>query len=282
MDEIFELIAKRMDGMSKTHKKLANYILENKSNVSFLNISNLAKLSGTSEASIVRFCTYLGYKGYPDFKKELQASVEQRLSIRERLAISANVYENKESFVADIFRDDINNINTTLENLDMNTFFSVCEQILKAKRICIIAGRSAVALGSFLEYYLNLILGNVCLISFVESQADGLSFFGPETLVIGITFSRYTKATLEAMAYAHEQGCVCVAITDSFKSPVVPYSQYAFFTETNMWSLLDTYVAPLTLINAILAYISKLKKDNINERLKTFEKSWKYFNIFDE
>ena len=181
MNEIFEQIAKDMESMSKTHKKLACYLLENHSTVAFLNINTLARLSEVSEATIVRFCTQLGFKGYPDFKKKLQESVAQRLSFKERLAISPTAYGNDECFVTNIFRDDIQNINTTLENMDLSTFYTVVNLLENADQICIVCGRSAVSLGLFLNYYLELILGNSCIIT-SESDSTSLSKFGPNTV----------------------------------------------------------------------------------------------------
>lgn len=280
MYEIYERIAKSMDGMSKTQKKLAKYILQDRAGVSFLNISKLARLSGVSEASIVRFAAYLGFDGYPALKTALQESAQEQLSIKERLTISYSAYGERESIVADVFRDDINSITQTLENIDMNTFFQVAEKIMKARRIYICAGRSAIALGHFLHYYLDMILGNTVTVYFPTNQADCLMDIGPDDLMIGITFSRYTQDTVRVMEYACNKGCVTAAITDTLFSPIVAYATHSLFVETKMPSVLDSYVAPLSLINALIAYISRCKNKELEQRIQQLEEVWSQFDVF--
>lgn len=285
MDEIFEQIARQRENMSKTHKKLADYILENRSTVPFLNISNLARLSGASEASIVRFCTQLGFSGYPDFKKALQATVEKRLSIRERLQISGDAYDDdNHTFVANIFKDDINSISATLEGLNMDTFFSVMDELQRAKHIVISANRSALSLGVFLEYYLRMILGDAVLLSQIPiiMEDEIIARFDENTAVIGITFYRYTKSTVHLMEYAHKRGCVTIALTDTLRSPVVPFAKYSLFAETRLPSLSETYAGPLSIVNAMIIYLSKVHRAQLDEKLQTLEKRWADFDVFDE
>ena len=285
MDEIFQLIIKNRESMSKTQRKLADYIVENRSQVPFLNITSLATLSNTSEASIVRFCTFLGFKGYPEFKNALQASLQEKLSIRERLKMSDVAYANDDhAFIADIFHDDINSISTTLENLDMNVFFQIIQELQDARQIVIISYRSALSLGVFLEYYLHLIFDHVTLLptaSLIE-QDEVISGFDSETVVFGITFYRYTKETIHLMEYASRRGCSTIALTDTLQSPVIPFSKHALFAETRLPGMSETYTGPLSIINAIIIYLSKLRKDKLDRKLQSMEQRWVDFDIFDE
>lgn len=285
MEEIFEIIARRRGHLSKAQKKLADYILNNRTAVPFLNISSLARSAGASEATVVRFCNGLGFKGYPDFRQAMQEAVERQLSIRERLRISENAYTDKSpDFLARIFEDDISNIRATLETLNMNTFFDAMDALISAKSVVISANRSAVALGLFLEYYLRLILGNVVLLSntHVSMEDEVLSEFGKDTVVIGITFHRYTKNTIRLLEYAYNQGCTTIAITDTLQSPAVPFASYAMFAETRLPSLMETFSGPLSIINAIIIYLGRVRSQELDDRLKKMENYWTDFDVFDE
>lgn len=285
MNEIFELIARNKESMSKQQRKLADYIMENQSQVPFLNITALANLSNTSTASIVRFCKNLGYKGYPDLQNALRASVQQRLSIRERLQMQGAVYTDDDyAFIERVFHDDVNSINATLAGLDMDRFLAVMRELQSAQRIIIIAYRSALSLGTFLEYYLRLILDHVVLYptaSFME-QDELLSALDEHTVVLGITFYRYTNETIRLMEYAHRHGCVTIALTDTLQSPVVPYARYTLCAETRLPGMFETYAGPLTIINAMVSYLSKVRRDQLDRKLQSMETRWADFDVFDE
>ena len=173
-----EQIAEKYEEMSKTQKRIANYILQNMTNVSYFNIQKLAAQVQTSEASILRFCTFLGYKGFPEFKAALQKTVTSQMGISERLKISYEAYDEKESGIAEIFRQDMTRIENTLKQLDMDVFLKACNELILAKKIYILAARSAAALGQFFQYYLNMTLGNVELITGMDCHADLRSYKG--------------------------------------------------------------------------------------------------------
>ena len=285
MDEIFDKIIKQKEDMSPALKKLAEYILANRSDVSFMTITALAEASGTSEATIVRFCNSLGYFGYPDFKADLQSSVQKRLSIRERLHMSDIAYDNDEhAFIAEIFRNDMNSIQTTLEGLDMDNFVDIMNELLKAKHVVITASRSAQAIGSFLEYYLQMILDDVVMLDklSVIKEDEVISSFSEDTAVIGITFHRYSKSTIRTMKYAYDRGCVTIALTDMLQSPIVPFSRYSLFAETKLPSLLETFAGPISLVNAMIIYLSKARRPELDKKLELLERRWVDFDVFDE
>ena len=285
MDEIFENIAKKRDQMSKTQRKIADYIISNQSHVPFLNITTLAKASGTSESSIVRFCTFLGYQGFPEFKNALQNSIRHKLSIRERLQLSETAYNNNNhSFLTEVFNNDINSIQTTLNNLDMDYFEEILRILLKAPKIIIVAYRSVFSIGYFLEYYLQMILGNTVMLSNVSqiTEDEILADLDSDTVVLGITFHRYTKKTIGIMEYAYNRGCTTIAITDTLQSPVIPFSKYNLLAETRLPSMTETFAGPFSIVNAIIIYLVRERRTELNRRLEHLEKPWSDFDVFDE
>ncbi len=276
-----EKIVEHYEKMSKTQKKIANYVLQNITAVSYYNIQQLAEAAGTSEASILRFCNFLGYKGFPEFKKEVQTTAKAQLSMKDRLEISKKAYDEKESGIAEVFRQDIRRIEHTLDRLDMNVFFEACQKIILARKIYILAARSAAALGLFFQYYLNMTLGNVELITSMDCGADKLCELSGEDVVIGITFTRYSKVTEEMFNYAAERGAVTLAITDLEISPIVKNAAYCFLTETSMPSYIDSFAAPLTLINAILVEIGRNRSIELTNRISKLDAFSQHFQLFE-
>lgn len=280
MPNVYEMIAKKYDEMSRSQQKIAKYILENKAEVSFMNVSALAKAIGVSEATIIRFATFMNYCGYPQMQKDLQAQTQKQLSMKERLYISYDAYKDQNSGIIKIFMDEIGRLRDTMESLEAENFFNVIEVIKKARRIAVVAGRSAMSLGYFMQYYLDMMMGNVVLIGNSDNSEAKICDFTKDDLVIGLTFYRYTKSTCDLIHFAHENGIPTICITDRMTSPVIRDSTYYFLAETSMPTYLDSFVAPLTIINAILTYVGKAKSDIIDGRIGKLEKIWKCNGTF--
>lgn len=278
---IREKIAEQYEKMSKTQKKIAGFILQNITAVSYYNIQQLAEAVGTSEASILRFCTFLGYRGFPEFRSAVREDAENQNSMKSRLEISNRTYNEKETGIAEVFRQDMDRIGKTLAQLDMDQFFKACQEIILAKRIFILASRSASSLGQFFQYYLNMTLGRVQLISCLDCRADLLCDVSGDDVVIGITFNRYSRVTVETFRYAAECGATAIAITDSPVSPIVKHANYCFLTETSMPSYIDSFVAPMTLINAFLVEIGRNRSIELGDRLGKLDSFSQNFKIFE-
>lgn len=280
MNTIYDRIAKKTDSMSKSQKKIAQFILSNRDDVAFMNVSELADAADVSEASIVRFALFMEYKGYPQLQNELQDAARERLSIKDRLTMSYTEYDENDAGIAKIFNEDINRIQKTLSGLNFETLHTVVEKLLDARKIFIICGRSAVALGMFFQYYLDMALGNVELVSSFEGNEEKMYDICGEDVAIAFTFDRYTRKTVELLEFAEQRGAVTVSVTDTMVSPVIRNSRYYFLTETRLDSYLDSFVAPLSLINAILTYIGKCKNSELEERLSKLENIWQSFDVF--
>ncbi|QHE52801.1 MurR/RpiR family transcriptional regulator [Pontibacillus sp. HMF3514] len=280
MQNVYQHISAKIPEMSKSQKRIATYILENPNTAPFLNVAKLAKLSGVSEATTVRFANFLGFSGYPELQQQLQQSVQQQLTTYERLEMSTQVYDDEEKGIYEIFQDDMTNIKTTMEKLDLHSFHQIVDILLNADRVFIVANRSALSLGVFLQYYLNMILGNTELIQTIETKTESLNTLNENDVVIGMSFARYTKSTIDIIQYAREKGASTVAITDHLLSPLVPYVDYSLVASTKMPTFLDSFVAPLSLINALVTYVGKHKTKDFQERLKQLEETWNHFDIF--
>ncbi|SEA98880.1 DNA-binding transcriptional regulator, MurR/RpiR family, contains HTH and SIS domains [Thalassobacillus cyri] len=281
MENVYQQIAGKMSGLSKSHVRIATYILENQTTAPFLTVGKLAKMAGVGDATVVRFATSLGYSGYAEMQQFMQSSVQKQLTTAERLKMSEEVYDKEASGVYEVFQDDISNIQATMEKMDEQAFHQAVDSLVRARKVYIIANRSASSLGVFLHYYLNIILKNSELLQSVEASAEKLSDLEEEDVVIGISFSRYTKSTIQMFSYAKEKKAATIAITDNLLSPLVPHADIPLAASSQMPSLIDSFVAPLSLINALITFVGKEKQVDIHERLDVLEGIWDHFEVFD-
>ncbi|MCG7344116.1 MurR/RpiR family transcriptional regulator [Sporosarcina sp. ACRSL] len=277
---VFQHIAENMNQLSKSHKKIANYLLKNANMVPFFKVATLAKKAGVSEATVVRFATTLGYSGYPEMQQHMQNSIQQQLTTMDRLKLSSQVYDDKEKVIYDIFNDDISNIKATMENLDVEAFHRAAQLLLNAKKIYISANRSTASLGIFLHYYLNIILENSELLGSFEVISEHLYNLNEDDVVIGISFARYSSSTINTVAFAKDMGASTISITDNLLSPLFQHSDVTLTAASDMPSFIDSFTAPLSLINALIVYLGKEREKEVEIRLTRMEEIWSKFGSF--
>ncbi|UOQ92896.1 MurR/RpiR family transcriptional regulator [Halobacillus shinanisalinarum] len=277
---VYQLIAEKFSLMSKSQKKIASYVLEHTNTVPFFNVANLAAETGVAKATVVRFAVFLGYSGYPELQQDMQHSVKQQLSTTERLRMSSQIVEGKDQIIYDIFHRDQENIQSTMQQLDEKSFLKAVEALLEAKNIYISANRSASSLGVFLQYYLSIMLGNSEMVSTVEDSAEQLYELGENDVVFAISYSRYTMSTINMAAYAKQQGATTIVLTDSLLSPLIPHADIALTASSQLPTFIDSFIAPLSLINALVAVIGKERMREVEMRLEKFEDIWDKLDIF--
>lgn len=277
---IYKKISTKREQMSKSQHIIADYILENPHSIPFITGAKLATLTGVSEATVVRFATFLGYSGYNDLQRHLADTIEKQLNTVERYSMASSEYTDTEKVVFDNFNDDIKNIQTTMSQLNIDEFELATTHILHAERIYIIANRSAVSLGTFLQYYFNIILGKSELVTTTEAAFDQIYDINERDVVIGISYARYTKSTLNAVSYAMKKNATIIALTDHFSSPITSYADISLFASSHMQSFLDSFVAPLSMINTLIAYVGNKAGVDIKERLEEFEQLWDHYDVF--
>lgn len=278
-EDIYQKIMDKRDDMSKSQSKIARYLIKHPDSAPFMTASKLARSVGVGEATVVRFAVFLGYKGYPDMQRHMQEALKRQWTTVERLQLTSD--DTKEESVAkEILHDDMVNIKTTLQDLDFDHFNQAVQAITKAKNIYIIAYRSAVSLGSFLEFYLDLVLQNTELIRQADGISEHLLGITERDLVIGIGFSRYTKRTVEVMRYAQEKGARTLCITDHLLSPLVPFSDIRLIAAGDINSFINSFVAPLSVINALITAVTRCDQTRVKKRLEELEQLWESFHVF--
>ena len=281
--DILAVIQENIHTFSKGQKKIANFILESYDKAAFMTASRLGKKVGVSESTVVRFAAELGYDGYPDMQKSLQKMIRNRLTSVQRIEVT-NDRLGDQDLLSMVLQSDIEKIRVTLEELDRENFEKAVDAIVSARKIYIIGVRSSAAIASFLHFYFNLIFENVYLVSANTSSEgfEGLLRDGEGDGVIGVSFPRYSSRTVQAMSFARDRKATTVAITDSEASPLAPISQYTLKARSDMASFVDSLVAPLSLVNALLVAVSQRKNDDLAHTFRTLEEIWEEYGVYEK
>ena len=281
--DILTVIQENMSTFSKGQKRIANYILESYDKAAFMTASKLGKTVNVSESTVVRFASELGYDGYPSMQKSLQKMIRNRLTSVQRIEVSYDRFGDQ-NVLTSVLQSDIEKIRMTLEEVDHQSFENAVEAIVKARRIYIIGVRSSASLATFLHFYLNLIFDNVVLIgaSTASEVYENLIKVGAEDVVIGISFPRYSSRTVHGMKFAKDQGAATIAITDSEASPLAATSTYTLKARSDMASFVDSLVAPLSLVNALLVAVSRKKNEDLANTFQKLEKIWEEYGVYEK
>ena len=281
--DILAVIQENIHTFSKGQKKIANFILESYDKAAFMTASRLGKKVGVSESTVVRFAAELGYDGYPDMQKSLQKMIRNRLTSVQRIEVT-NDRLGDQDLLSMVLQSDIDKIRMTLEELDRESFERAVDAIVSAKKIYIIGVRSSAAIANFLHFYFNLIFENVCLVSANTASEvfESLLRVGEGDVVVGVSFPRYSSRTVQAMNFARDRGATTVAITDSEASPLAPISHYTLKARSDMASFVDSLVAPLSLVNALLVAVSQRKNDDLAHTFQTLEDIWDEYGVYEK
>ena len=278
--DLMRAIKMRLPRLSKGQKLIAAYILEHYDKAAFMTAGKLGTSIGVSESTVVRFANELGFSGYPKLQKSLQELIRNKLTSVQRIELS-NDYMTQETALKGVLKADMENIKATLENINYQTFEDIVNSLFKARKIYIIGLRDSSALSEFLAFYLNLILDNVKVVAYgVSDIFEQMLNVNEEDIVIGIGFPRYTTRTIEALSFAKSKNANIVVITDSLLSPLAAKADYTLIAQSNMTSFVDSLVAPLSVINALIIAVGLREKEKISTKFSTLENIWEEYKVY--
>ncbi|MHB8063459.1 MAG: MurR/RpiR family transcriptional regulator [Ruminiclostridium sp.] len=282
-NDLINIIQQKYDDFSKGQKLIANYIVNHYDKAAYVTAAKLGEICGVSESTVVRFAIELGFDGYPKLQKVLQELIKSRLTSVQRIEVSSNRI-NEDNILKSVLQSDIDKIKITLEQVDHTDFNDIVETILTAKRIFILGVRSSATLASFLGFYFNLIFDNVRLVhtTSVSEMFEQIIRAQEGDVVIGISYPRYSKRTIKAMQFAKDQGAKTIALTDSIESPVAQCADMSLFARSDMASFVDSLVAPLSLINALIVAIGMRRKDEVYNTFERLEKIWDEYQVYEK
>lgn len=268
--------------MSKGQKRLANFIINHYDQAVFMTAAKLGKQVDVSESTTVRFAVLLGYDGFPQFHNALQEHVMTKLNSVQRMEVSFGRIE-QDRILDTVLQSDIDKIKMTLEQTDRNAFAQAVNLILEAEHIYIVGIRSCAPLAGFLSYYLNQIVPDVHLVgaSSYSELFEEIVRINEKDVIIGISFPRYSMRTLKAMEFARNQKAKVITITDSVHSPMNQYSSCNLIARSDMASIVDSLVAPLSLINALLVALCMKSQKEVLHTLETMERIWDEYQVYN-
>ena len=279
--DILDKITEARPTFSKGQKRIADFITSHTDKAAFMTAARMGATVGVSESTVVRFAYELGFDGYPELSRSLQQIIKTQLTSVQRIAVTrdrigdGDVLEKVLSF-------DMDKIRRTLEETSRADFQAASEAIAAARSIYVIGDRSAGALAKFIDYYFSLMFDNVRPLhtSSTSELYEQMVRVGPEDVLIGISFPRYSTLTVRACRFAADAGATVVAITDGSGSPLAKLANYLLAARSDMTSFVDSLVAPFCLVNALIVAVGLLKEQEVTDTFERLEKIWSEYSVY--
>ncbi|MCR5802990.1 MAG: MurR/RpiR family transcriptional regulator [Clostridia bacterium] len=282
MSLIFDEITNKMDSMSKGHKAIASYILDNYDKAAYMTASKLGEATGVSESTVVRFTMELGFDGYPHFQNTLKEELKSKLTSVQRLDATER-FADDATAIRDIMQADIDNLKATLNEVSTESFEEAVKTILGAKKIYLMGLRSSSPLSSFMHFYMTLLFDDVIHIhsNSANEVFEQILPISKDDVMIGISFPRYSTRTVNSMAYAKDKGAKVIVITDKDNTALTENADIKLFARSSMASFVDSLAAPLSLINALLVTLGMHRKGHIKSSFEALENLWSKYSVYE-
>ena len=243
--------------------------------------AKLGETVGVSESTVVRYATYIGYNGYPEFQRDLEDWVQNKINSVQKIGAKYGKSSQSE-ILTSVLQADMEKLQDTIHNLDPVAFETAVDIILEAKTVYVMGVRSCEPLADFLHFYLNMIRGNVVLLktTSVSETFEQMIRIDEKDAMIGISFPRYSMRTLKAMEFANDRNAKVITITDSVHSPMNLYSSCNLLARSDMVSIVDSLVAPLSVINALVVAMCLKRPEDVKKNLKNLEEAWNNYQVY--
>lgn len=281
--DFLTLLQEKTPNFSKGQRRIAQYITESYDKAAFMTASRLGKTVNVSESTVVRFAVDLGFDGYPAMQKAMQEMVLNRLTSVQRIEV-ANDRLGGQDVISMVVRSDIEKLRQTEDTVSREEFNNAVNAILKAKRVYILGVRSVAPLANFLGYYLNYMFNNVHVISGVSAgeMFEKIVGVNSEDVVIAFSFPRYSVSTTKGARYCCSAGATVIGFTDSKLSPLGQCCDHVLIAKSDMVSLVDSLVAPLSLINALIVAIAARKEKELSRTFENLERIWDEYDVYEK
>ena len=281
--DILAILQERYPEFSKGQRRIAQYITEAYDKAAFMTANKLGKTVGVSESTVVRFAVDLGFDGYPSMQKAMQEMVLNRLTSVQRIEV-ANDRIGDQDIVSMVIQSDIDKLRQTGETVERAEFQASVDGILNAKRVYVIGVRSVAPLANFLGYYLNYMFNNVRIItaSGTSEMFEQIVGIEKDDVVIAFSFPRYSSATVKAAQYCRSTGAKVIAITDNRQSPLAMNSDHVICAKSDMVSLVDSLVAPLSVVNALIVAIAAKREKQLHRTFDALERIWDQYHVYEK
>ena len=271
-----------MSGFSKGQKLIANYITEHYDKAAYMTAAKLGREVGVSESTVVRFVMEMGFEGYPDFQKSLRELIRAKLTAVQRVEVTNNLIGEGE-VLEKVLCSDMDKIKRTLDGIDKNAFRAAVKNINDAKTCYILGMRASSYLAGFLNYSLRMLSDNVRLIQTTSGSEtfEQMMNIGEGDVLFAVSFPRYSTSIIKGVEFAKRMGADVIALTDSESSPIAAHADQLLVAQSDMASFMDSLVAPLSIINAMVVALSRTKQADLTARLHELEEVWQQYDVYD-
>ncbi len=281
--DILSILQEKAPTFSKGQRRIAGFISESYDKAAFMTASRLGKTVGVSESTVVRFAMELGYDGYPGMQKAMQEMVVNRMTSVQRIGV-ANDRIGDQDVVSMVLQADSEKLRQTGSTVDRGEFQAAVDAILSAKRVFLLGVRSAATLASFLGYYLNYMFQNVHIVtaSGASEMFEKIVGVGPEDVVIAFSFPRYSSTTAKGARYCRSTGATVIGMTDSPLSPLGQNCDHILLVKSDIVSLVDSLVAPLSVTNALIVAIAARREAELSKTFNGLERIWEEYHVYEK
>lgn len=281
--DILAVMNKESHKFSKGQRMICKYITENYDKAAFMTAGKLGKTVGVSESTVVRFASELGYDGYPGMRRAMQGMIRSRLTAVQRIEVAKEQID-RGNLLDAVLSADMDKLRSTLEEINREDFNRAVEEILNARTVYIVGMRSSTSLANFMGFYLNLLLDNVHLVhdTSVSEVYEQVFRIQKGDVFIGISYPRYSSRTIKAMQFAKSTGAFALGITDGPTSPFNGVADLNLYAKSDMVSFLDSLVAPMSLINALIVAIGIQRPENLSETFRRLEGIWTDYDVYEK
>ncbi len=281
--DLLSIVAEKMPELSKGQKQIASYMLDHYDKAAYMTAAKLGSLVGVSESTVVRFANELGFDGYPELQHSLQELIRTKLTTLQRIEIT-NDRIGDSDLLEKVLMSDVDKIRRTLDEIDRESFNDAVDALIGANMIYIIGMRSSSSVASFLYHYLNLIFPHVRLVRTTSGSEifEQILRISSDDVIIGISFPRYSKRIINALEYAKSQSAHVIALTDSAASPIAEPADDLLLAKSDMASFVDSLVAPLSIVNALIVAIGKKKQAELSETFERLENIWDEYEVYEK
>ena len=282
-NDILAILQEQYDSFSKGQRRIAKYITEAYDKAAFMTANKLGKTVGVSESTVVRFAVDLGFDGYPSMQKAMQEMVLNRLTSVQRIEV-ANDRFGSQDVISTVLHADMEKLRQTGETVSRDEFNAAVNAILNAKRVFILGVRSTAPLAEFLGHYMNYMFNNVHVITGcgTSEMFEKIVGVNASDVVIAFSFPRYSSATTKGAQYCRSTGATLIGITDNRESPLGLCSDFVLCAKSGMVSLVDSLVAPLSIVNALIVAIAAKREKELHRTFDALERIWDEYNVYEK
>ena len=281
--DLFARIEACSPEFSKGQRAIASFLTAHHDKAAYMTAGALGRTVGVSESTIVRFAAELGYEGYPQMQKALRASLRSTMTSLQRMDLGGGKFVGGD-YLKSVLLSDLDNLRATLDNIDRAAFAEAVEAVLHARCLYIMGARSSAILASFLHFYLKLLLDPVRLVhpSADSEMLEQVMRIGPEDVLIGISFPRYSRHTVQTMRYARDQGARVIALTDTERSPLCSIASLVLLAGSDMVSFVDSLVAPMSVLNALIVEVAMRNREEVSDTFARLEGIWDRYEVYEK